>query len=192
MGLSVVDAVVKDHGGYIDFESTLGKGTSFHLYFPVTRESAHPTVRQQIVGGTETILVVDDDKMQREVILRLLGELGYLTSAVGSGEKAIELLEENAQDLLLLDMLMPRMDGVETYERALQLNSSQKAIIVSGFSATERVEKALKLGAGAYLRKPLTLKTIAAAVRKELDRAQVSKRQGRQGQDSTDVPTGIQ
>jgi len=192
LGLSVVDAVVKDHGGYIDFESTLGKGTSFHLYFPVTRESAHPTVRQQIVGGTETILVVDDDKMQREVILRLLGELGYLTSAVGSGEKAIELLEENAQDLLLLDMLMPGMDGVETYERALQLNSSQKAIIVSGFSATERVEKALKLGAAAYLRKPLTLKTIAAAVRKELDRAQLPKPQARQGQHSTDVLTGIQ
>jgi two-component system cell cycle sensor histidine kinase/response regulator CckA len=192
LGLSVVDAVVKDHGGYIDFESTFGKGTSFHLYFPVTRESAHPNVRQQIVGGTETILVVDDDKMQREVILRLLGELGYLTSAVGSGEKAIELLEENAQDLLLLDMLMPGMDGVETYERALQLDSSQKAIIVSGFSATERVEKALELGAGAFLRKPLTLKTIAAAVRKELDRAQLPKPQARQGQHSTDVLTGIQ
>ncbi len=174
LGLSVVDAVVKDHSGYIDFESTIGKGTSFYLYFPITRETVEDSISGEITGGTESILVIDDDKTQRDVTLKLLKNLGYESDAVESGEEAIELLKKSPYDLLLLDMVMPPgIDGAETYKRALAMNPSQKAVIVSGYSETERVEEALKLGAGAYIRKPLTLKAIAAAIRKELDRVAV-------------------
>jgi PAS domain S-box-containing protein len=171
LGLSVVDAVVKDHNGHLDFQSSIGKGTSFHLYFPITRESNDVSADEEAVGGTESVLVVDDDGIQREVILKLLGELGYTACAAESGEKAVELLADHPHDLLLLDMVMPSgIDGAETYRKALQLRPSQKAIIVSGFSETERVKEALNLGAGGYMRKPLSLKAVAAAVRKELDR----------------------
>jgi len=115
--------------------------------------------------------VVDDDQVQQDVTVKLLLKLGYQANAVNSGEKAIEFLKDNPQDLLILDMVMPEgIDGAETYQKTLEINPSQKAIIVSGFAESERVEMALRLGVGAFIRKPLTLKTIALAARKELDR----------------------
>lgn len=173
LGLSIVHAVVEDHNGYIDVESTVGEGTNFYLYFPITRESSEETIPEQIVGGTENILIVDDDKVQKDVVSRLLEKLGYKASTVESGEKAIDFIKEKPQDMLVLDMIMPDgIDGAETYEEALKVNPSQKAIIISGYKETQRVEEALKLGAGAFIRKPLTLKTIAQALRKELDKKQ--------------------
>jgi len=171
LGLSVVDAVVRDHGGYIDLSSKVGGGTSFYLYFPVTRKTVAGQDYDKIPGGTETVLVVDDDSLQRDVSLRLLEKLGYRVSTAESGEKAIELLKEKPQDLLVLDMIMPPgIDGAETYRRAIEINPDQKAIITSGFSETKRVLEAQSLGAGTFLKKPLTASAIAAAVRKELDR----------------------
>ena len=171
LGLSIVHAVVEDHNGYIDVESKVGEGTKFYLYFPITRESLEEKVPEQIVGGTENILVVDDDNVQREVASKLLKKLGYKVSTVESGEKAIDFIKKNPQDILLLDMIMPDgIDGAETYKKVLKFNPSQKAIIISGYKETEKVEEALKLGAGAFIRKPLTLKTIAQALRKELDK----------------------
>ena len=123
------------------------------------------------MGGDETILVVDDDPIQREVTRNLLEKLGYHVDAAESGERAIEKLREQSFDLLVLDMIMPNgIDGAETYKRARDLNDTQKAIIVSGFAETGRVEAALSLGAGNFIRKPLTMKSLAQAVRRELDR----------------------
>ena len=171
LGLSVAHAVVEDHNGYIDLESTVGKGTAFYIYFPITREAIETDITDEIVGGSESILVVDDDQVQQDVTVKLLLKLGYRANAVSSGEKAIEFIKENPQDLLILDMIMPEgIDGAETYRKALKISPSQKAIIVSGFAESERAEMALKLGAATFIRKPLTLKTIASAVRKELDR----------------------
>ncbi len=177
LGLSVVDAVMKDHNGYLDLSSKVGHGTSFYHYFPVTREDAGKNEFAHLAGGTEKVLVVDDDDVQREVSMQLLTKLGYRVSSVESGEKAIELLRENPQDLVILDMVMPSgIDGAETYRQILEINPHQKAIIVSGFSESDRVLEAQKLGAGAFVKKPLTRNDIAAAVRTELDRpVQTSK-----------------
>jgi DNA-binding NtrC family response regulator len=83
---------------------------------------------------------------------------------------ALALIRENPQDLLVLDMVMPPgIDGAETFRKSLEINPTQRAIIVSGFAQTDRVEKALRIGAGAFVKKPLTLETIASAVRIELD-----------------------
>ncbi len=114
---------------------------------------------------------MDDDETQREIAMVLLKEMGYDVVAVGSGEKAVSLLRKQSFDLMILDMIMPdSIDGAETYRQALEINPTQKAIIVSGFAETDRVKQALDLGAGGYIRKPLTMKTIAKAVRAELDR----------------------
>lgn len=171
LGLSVVDAVVKDHGGYIDLSTQIGEGTSFYLYFPASRESVEQAELEHIAGGNEKVLVVDDDEVQRSVTKQLLMTLGYRVTTVETGEKAIEFLREHPHDLLVLDMIIPAgIDGAETYRRVLEFNPHQKAIIVSGFSETDRVLEAQKLGVGVFVKKPLTRRDLAAAVRVELDR----------------------
>ena len=171
LGLSVIHGVVKDHNGYIDIDTTIGKETSFYLYFPITRETVEKIEDDRIVGGSEKILIVDDDHVQREVSLKLLGKLGYEALAINSGEKALSIIKDDPHDLIILDMIMPGgIDGAETYRRVLEINPNQRAIIVSGYTESDRVKEAIDLGAGTFIRKPLTLKTIAHAVRKELDR----------------------
>ncbi|MDH3890841.1 MAG: PAS domain S-box protein [candidate division Zixibacteria bacterium] len=171
LGISVVDAVIKDHDGHIDLISNMGKGTSFFLYFPVTRDTVGTQLHHEIVGGRESILIVDDDKVQRDVSIKLLGSLGYHTTAVESGEEALKVLKDHAYDLLILDMIMPPgIDGAETFRQTQLVNPEQRAIIVSGFAESDRVAAALKMGAGAFVKKPLTRRRLAAAVRDELNR----------------------
>jgi len=99
----------------------------------------------------------------------MLRELGYSVVSVSSGEEAVEYLKTNNADLLLLDMIMdPGMDGFDTYKKIIELHPGQKAVIASGFSETDRVKELQRLGAGAYIRKPLLLKKISLAVKEEL------------------------
>jgi PAS domain S-box-containing protein len=176
LGLSVVDAVVKDHKGYIDLTSKVGHGTSFYVYFPVSRDKIEVSESENIVGGQETVLIVDDDQIQRNVTQQLLNKLGYKAEIVACGEKAVEFLKDNPRDIVILDMVMPGgIDGTETFRQILKINPNQRAIILSGFSETERVLEAQNLGAGAFVRKPITIKILAVAVRTELDRIKETK-----------------
>ncbi|MEN6374649.1 MAG: PAS domain S-box protein [Smithella sp.] len=175
LGLAVVWGTVMDHHGYIDVQSEKDKGTTFTLYFPVTREESAKVEKTptpiDYMGKGETILVVDDVKEQRELVVSMLGRIGYQVKAVAGGEEAVEYLKSKKADLIILDMIMdPGIDGMETYRRILEINPGQKAVIVSGFSETDRVGKAQEMGAGAFVRKPYVLEKIGFAVRKELDR----------------------
>ena len=174
LGMAVVWGTVKDHNGYIDVQSAEGKGTTFTLYFPVTRKSVEERSEISIkdyMGKGEGILVVDDVEEQRQTASGMLRELGYSVAMVSSGEEAVEYLRTNKIDLLVLDMIMdPGMDGLETYRKIIEIHPGQKAIIASGFSETDRVKKVLSLGAGAYIRKPFLLEKIGVAVKKELEK----------------------
>jgi PAS domain S-box-containing protein len=177
LGLAVVWGTVKDHDGYIDVQSEDGKGSTFTIYLPATREELagdeQKTSPEQYMGKGEAILVVDDVKEQREVATSMLTRLGYVVHAVSSGEEALAYLRSKKTDLIVLDMIMePGMDGLETYQRILAINPKQKAIIVSGFSETNRVKKALELGAAAYVRKPYMLERIGLAIKGELTNAE--------------------
>lgn len=175
LGLSVVDGVVKDHDGFIDLESRPGTGTTFHVYLPITRESVLTSDHAEITGKGETVLIVDDDGTQRRVTELLLTNLGYRVETAASGEEAVACIRDRDFDLVLLDMVMPGgMDGARTYERILEIRSDQPAIIMSGFSETDRVQAAKDLGAGAFLRKPVTVETLGLAVRSELDGGRVA------------------
>jgi nitrogen-specific signal transduction histidine kinase/CheY-like chemotaxis protein len=175
LGLAVVWGTVKDHHGYINVQSEKEKGSVFTLYFPVIREDL--TVPEKTIsidnymGKREFILIVDDAKDQRDLAEKVMKKLNYQVTSVNSGEAAISYLKEHRVDLLILDMIMdPGMDGLETYKKILEIQPHQKAIIVSGFSESERVLAAQALGAGPYVKKPYVLEKLGLAVRRELDR----------------------
>jgi two-component system cell cycle sensor histidine kinase/response regulator CckA len=175
LGMAVVWGTVKDHNGYIDVHSTVGKGTTFDLYFPVTRKEAKQgktdTSIEEYMGHGEKILVVDDVQEQREIASVLLSKLGYSVNVVSSGEEAVDHMKTNSADLLVLDMIMdPGIDGLETYQRILELRPGQKAIIASGFSETDRVKEAQRLGVGRYIKKPYTLEKVGLTVKREIEK----------------------
>jgi signal transduction histidine kinase len=175
LGLAVVWGAVKDHLGYIDVESREGEGTVFTIYFPVERGEISPErVRgalSRFMGNGESILVVDDVKEQRELARAMLEKLEYSVVCVRSGEEAVKYAREHAVDLMVLDMIMdPGMDGLDTYGKVIEIHPGQKAIIVSGFAETERVEQARALGVGAYVKKPYVLEKLGPAVRETLNR----------------------
>ncbi|MEA3437467.1 MAG: PAS domain S-box protein, partial [Thermodesulfobacteriota bacterium] len=174
LGMAVVWGTVKDHKGYIDVQSIVGKGTTFKLYFPVTRmklvKEKSPSSLKEYMGKGETILIVDDVDEQREIASEMMKKLGYNVTSVSSGKKAVEYLKHHRADLLILDMIMePGIDGLETYRQILELYPDQKAIIASGFSETDKVKEAQRLGAGTYIKKPYKIEKIGTIVRAELD-----------------------
>ena len=176
LGMAVVWGTVKDHKGYIHVRSDEGKGTAIKLFFPVTRKAISnggiPNSIESYKGKGESILVVDDVKEQRNIASQLLTQLGYSVKTVSSGLEATEYMDVHPADLIVLDMLMPPgMDGLETYERIISRHPGQKAIIASGFSETNRVKKAQRLGAGKYVKKPYTLEKIGLAVKDELNKS---------------------
>jgi PAS domain S-box-containing protein len=173
LGMSVVLGTVQDHQGKVEVSSQEGAGTQFTLYFPATRET--PT--QQVCtipfedynGNGEKILVVDDIEEQRKLMIEMLSRFGYDTVAVDSGEAAVAFTKNEHADLILLDMVMePGIDGLETF-RQIRVNApDQKAIILSGYSDTERVQAALNMGADDYLKKPVIMERLGLAVRNAL------------------------
>jgi CheY-like chemotaxis protein len=175
LGMAVVWGTVKDHNGYIDVQSELGEGSTFTLFFPVTRKKL-PSEKQSVSpekfkGNGESILIVDDIEEQREIASGMLKKLGYNVNSVPSGEEALAYMQEKGADLLVLDMIMnPGMDGLETYQKILKFNPEQKAVIASGFSESEHVKKAQRIGAGTYVKKPYSFEKIGLAVKGELSK----------------------
>lgn len=173
LGLAIVYGIVKDHKGYYDVFSKVGEGTEFVLYFPVAPEEAlKPVVDvKSSINGDESILIVDDSDEQRDLADVLLSNLGYDVTTVENGRAAVEYLKTHHAELVVMDMIMEAgFDGLDTYREIIKSKPGQKAVIVSGYSATERVVAMQELGAGGYVRKPYTQTDLGRAVRDELDR----------------------
>jgi CheY-like chemotaxis protein len=175
LGMAVVWGTVHDHKGFLDVISVEDRGTRFDLYFPITRENMLPTdvVRSldEYRGNRESILIVDDIEDQRKIVSEMLSKLNYAVETAASGEEAVDYLKKHRVDLIVLDMIMePGIDGLDTYKRILEMHPVQKAIIASGYSETERVQEAQRLGAGKYIKKPYTIEKIGQAIREELMR----------------------
>jgi PAS domain S-box-containing protein len=173
LGMAVVWGAVKDHRGYIDVNSIEGRGTKFSLYFPVTRKKSEGMEKKDHIsnyyGNGESVLLVDDVKEQRQIASDMLRQLGYRVHVVASGEEAVDYLRKKTVDILVLDMIMaPGMDGLDTYKAIKQLYPTQKAVIASGYSETARVKKAIRLGAGPYIKKPYTWIKLGQAVKTAL------------------------
>ena len=170
LGLSVVHGVVTDHQGAVDLRSKIGDGSTFSVYLPVVRDAPTSDSLDDVVERAcgESILLVDDDPLQLEVVTSILETLGYRVHCVSSGEEAIDKIAIFRPDLVLLDMIMGGIDGTETLKRILEWRSEQKVILISGFARIERVEEARQLGARGFLPKPLTRRPLARAIREAL------------------------
>jgi PAS domain S-box-containing protein len=172
LGLSIVYGIVKDHTGYYDINSAPGKGTSFSILLPSVTENTDIARRQaDVLTGTETILIVDDHEEQRTMAADILRELGYTVKLAANSRVALEQIDREVIDLIVLDMILDNdCDGLELYRRILAIHPGQRTIIISGFGLSDRVKEMQTLGAGLFVPKPFTRQELATAVRRELDR----------------------
>jgi len=175
LGLSVVRGIVDRLGGSVRLASTPGKGTSCRIYFPVLEaDAADDAIAQDDVlpGGTERIMIVDDE----EAIVRMLGNrlrrLGYTVSAFLSGSEALTIFKRKPDrfDLLITDMTMPEMTGIRLAREVKGIRPQLPIIIFTGFSEKLNAEESRALGLEGFLMKPVTVKEMAETVRDVLDR----------------------
>lgn len=172
LGLMIVWNCVQDHQGKIQVTSS-ENGTHFEILLPLSENTvtSHLQGTQHEVpkGEGKRILVVDDEPLLCEIASQTLKHEGYLVQVVNSGEEAITYLKTNLADLVILDMIMePGINGRETYERIIQHNPNQKAIIVSGYSENEDIKKVIQYGSGQLLKKPYTRIQLLRAVNEGL------------------------
>jgi signal transduction histidine kinase/CheY-like chemotaxis protein len=181
LGLSIVHGIVRDHGGYVDLDTAVGRGTTFYVYLPISRQPVSKSAGENLPHGTERILVVDDDAPQVQVLVSLLEVLGYRVTGVLSGEEAVRLVRDEKKefDLVIQDMVLEAgMDGLDTFIELRKIHPGQRVMLISGFTkAARKIAIAQQMGAGAYLRKPLVIERVARVVRSELD-AQKAGAQG--------------
>ena len=177
LGLATVYGIVRSHGGAIQCRSEPGEGTAFSVYFPATshseaRKRKARRTPDKLVGGTETILLVDDEYSVADVAAAALKAVGYQVEYAHNGETALEMISGQADeiDLVILDLGMPGIGGRRTLEGIKQRQPDLPVIIASGYSALEEADKAKVLGAEVYIQKPFRLAGMLEVVRKILDK----------------------
>ncbi len=175
LGLSTVYGIIKQHEGWITLDSEPGKGTAFQCYFPRSGDSAQaapagPSPKGS-ARGKETILVVDDEEMIRDLGKQILTKQGYrvLTAADGPQAVAIYLAERDAIDLVLLDLTMPHMSGLDVLERIRKINPAAKVVLSSGHRGDEAHSPERISGASAFLPKPYRADLMLGIIREVLD-----------------------
>lgn len=176
LGLSMVRAIVKNHGGTIECSSEMGVGTEFKVFFPALAQegvSPNKTVQPQrgekSSRGKETILMVDDEVEILNIGEAVLRKYGYQVITAQSGEDALNLYSDKTVDSVILDVGMPGMGGITCLKELLAKNRSAKILISSGYVSDEHVTEALKVGAKAFLSKPYRIDNLLETVRRVLD-----------------------
>lgn len=180
LGLSVVHGIIKSHGGFIKVYSEPGKGTSFHVFFPVATEGNKAdagVTEKRLPTGSETLLVVDDEKYITDMTQKMLERLGYRVEARTSPIEAIEAFSANPgrYHAVITDMTMPQMNGVSMAKRLLEIRSDIPILLCTGFSDQANEEKARAAGIREFAFKPLALSSLANALRKMIDEAKLEK-----------------
>ncbi|MBI5571377.1 MAG: PAS domain S-box protein [Desulfomonile tiedjei] len=173
LGLSMVFGVVKSHGGHITCYSEAGVGSTFKIYFPVLEEGLQPeqaTTIEMPAGGTETILLVDDEDAVRTLGAEMLELAGYTVLTAANGREALEVFRNNRESiaLVILDLVMPEMSGRRCLEELLKMNPRAKVLIASGYAANGPAKEARESGAAGFVSKPFDLKQFLMAIRRIL------------------------
>ncbi len=172
LGLAMVYGIVKNHGGHIEVESDIGKGTTFKIYFPASDKTIEDFSNEvEIVQGKETILVIDDEDDVRNFAKTLLEKIGYKVITAKDGFEALDIyfIKKDKIDLIILDMIMPKLTGIKTFEQLKQMDPEVKVLVVSGYSKEGQAEEILNKGALGFVQKPFSLEKLSKAIRKILN-----------------------
>jgi PAS domain S-box-containing protein len=176
LGLAIVYGIVRQHQGYINVYSQVGTGTTFRIYLPVhgapveKREAAGAL--PPVIGGTEAILLVEDDRVLRTMFTDILTEFGYRIIVAENGKEAVDTFQaqkKGAIPLCILDMIMPKMNGIEAYEQIRKQDPGVKAIFMSGYTADKIAQEGIPEGC-AFIQKPVQQQLLLRKIRETLDR----------------------
>ncbi len=176
MGLSVVYGVMQAHQGFVSVESKPGNGTTFHLYFPISTlgdkiMDVQTSDKSFSVGGTETILFVEDEELLRDTVCPFLESKGYTVHMAKDGLEGIDRYSQHKQEIALVitDLGLPGISGMEEFKRLKEINSNVKVIFASGFFDPNVKSELLKAGAHGFIQKPYMIDEILQIIRKVLD-----------------------
>lgn len=168
LGLAAVYGTIKEFNGFIDFESKQGKGTSFYLYIPESDKSQDEFTKNRPIPqkGKGTVLIIDDEEIIRNMAKNLLASIGYDSILAVNGEDGIMKYKENMKNinLVLLDMLMPIMNGKETFKQLKKINSDVKVLLSSGYISDKEIKSLLEEGAKSFIHKPYKKSELAEEI----------------------------
>lgn len=174
MGLASVYGIVKNHGGYIDVYSKEGEGSTFNIYLPACGKKVvyKNELSKDLLKGSETILLVDDEGMIIDVGRQILETLGYTTLTASNGMDAIQIYSKNQDkiDLVILDMIMPEMDGGKVYDKIKKINPNFKALLSSGYTIDGQATEILQRGCNGFIQKPFNIVDLSKKIRDVLDK----------------------
>ena len=172
LGLAMVYGIVKNHQGYIECESKQGEGATFLIYWPALEETAAQrqeitTMGEKARRGSESILLVDDERAVLEVTSEYLMEKGYAVSLASSGEEALNIFQQKKDelDLVILDLGMPGIGGFKALEILLEIKPTVKVVIASGYSLDGRIKEILKGSGLGFIHKPYRLGELNKKIR---------------------------
>ena len=175
LGLASAYGIIKNHGGIINVDSEKDKGTVFDIYLPASEKEVtmeEQKLAEEILRGTESILLLDDEKMILDVGESILRQMGYEVMPVISGKDAIEAFRKNKDeiDLVILDMIMPDMGGGEVYDRIKEIKPHIKVLLSSGYSIDGQAAEILERGCDGFIQKPFDMKTLSHKIREILEK----------------------
>lgn len=174
LGLAMVYGIMKGHKGLVEVTSSPGQGTTFTLYFPASRKKClrEKPKTSKALRGSETILLVDDESTVLTVTRRMLESLGYTVHAFDSGLDAISFFRDtmNAIDLVILDMIMPKLSGAETFDSITELSPTAKVILSSGYSMDSEARAIMDKGCAGFIQKPYNITLLSRKVREVLEK----------------------
>ncbi|MFC1869184.1 PAS domain S-box protein, partial [Thermodesulfobacteriota bacterium] len=174
LGLSVVHGIVKEYGGDIAVESQVGRGTIFHVLFPVIEEYVSPPIgpKAEFSGGNERILFVDDEKSMVDAIQPMLEKLGYKVTARTSSIEALEAFRHKPEafDIVITDMTMPNLTGKDLAKKLMDIRSDIPIILCTGFSEQIDDRRAKEIGISSFVMKPIVMEEMAKRIREVLDK----------------------
>ncbi len=182
LGLAQVYGIIKQHGGYIDVTSQPGEGTTFILYLPPSDAEVESIVHENqettfAENGGEAILVVEDNEHTRNAVCDTLKGQGYRVLEAGGADAAIEIYQRQPVDLVLTDLVMPKIGGVQLHDALLEVDAGVKMIIMTGYPQEQQGKELLERGIIAWIQKPVRVETLLKAIREGLD-GDGSKRKG--------------
>jgi len=179
LGLASVYGIIKNHGGFIDVKSEEAAGTTFTLYLPASEKEVEikKVSSPILLEGSGTILLVDDEETVIEVGSKMLEKMGYTVLAAENGKHAIEVYKTNKDDidLVILDMIMPRMSGKETYNRLKEINPNIKVLLASGYSIDGQATEILDRGCNGFIQKPFHMNALSQKIKEILDNVHPEK-----------------